>query len=386
MSDYNPTPVTRIDKFKAAIAGLFQTPTPVTREEFWMAKTADRIKAIEEGGGGGGATYTGADGILVNNTTHVISPDTTVLATKEDLEGVAEVFYATYGVTTAQQIIAVLNESPQKPIFFKRTNAATPYPVVKVPSLSADSVTLQIFQMQTNSGEHTPQVIEYTVVNSTWGSCSFDMALETELDNVNPLMVQGTNYGSNPNDGDTLSGITRTDMKATGWRNITFAQLWTWIVGRASKAISSSSADTEIPTAKSVYTYITNMFKGSSGTGNGAFAYNSSATAGLTIEGDYSTDYVRQVHRIGNMVTLNFCLKGTAVAASSNWTYLGVVASGFRPKRACSITAQVYNGGSGLNEAAGGYIRTDGNLVIWCNPKQASNNYQVRVNVTYEGA
>ena len=86
------------------------------------------------------------------------------------------------------------------------------------------------------------------------------------------------------------------------------------------------------------------------------------------------------------MVTLNFCLKGTAVAASSNWTYLGVVASGFRPKRACSITAQVYNGGSGLNEAAGGYIRTDGNLVIWCNPKQASNNYQVRVNVTYEGA
>lgn len=47
---------------------------------------------------------------------------------------------------------------------------------------------------------------------------------------------------------------------------------------------------------------------------------------------------------------------------------------------------RIDGGGSGLNEAAGGYIRTDGQLVLWCNAKQASNNYRVRVNVTYEGA
>lgn len=80
---FNPTPVTRLEKFLAAIAGLANAPTPVTRKEYWMSKTAARIKAIEEGGGGGGgATYTGEDGILVDNTNHVISPDMDVLAEK----------------------------------------------------------------------------------------------------------------------------------------------------------------------------------------------------------------------------------------------------------------------------------------------------------------
>ena len=51
---YNPTPVTRHEKFWAAIAGLFTAPDPITRIEFWMKKTSDRIKAIEDGGGGGG--------------------------------------------------------------------------------------------------------------------------------------------------------------------------------------------------------------------------------------------------------------------------------------------------------------------------------------------
>lgn len=88
---FNPTPVTRLEKFLAAIAGLVNAPTPVTRKEYWMSKTAARIKAIEEGGGGGGATYTGENGILVDNTNHVISPDMSVLAAKSDLDSIEEV-------------------------------------------------------------------------------------------------------------------------------------------------------------------------------------------------------------------------------------------------------------------------------------------------------
>lgn len=48
--DYDPKPVTRLEKIWAAMAGLFSpTAQPVKRLEYWMTKTADRIAAVEAG-------------------------------------------------------------------------------------------------------------------------------------------------------------------------------------------------------------------------------------------------------------------------------------------------------------------------------------------------
>lgn len=50
MLDYNPQPVTRLEKIWAAMAGLFSpAPEPVKRLEYWMTKTAERIAAVEAG-------------------------------------------------------------------------------------------------------------------------------------------------------------------------------------------------------------------------------------------------------------------------------------------------------------------------------------------------
>lgn len=116
--------------------------------------------------------------------------------------------------------------------------------------------------------------------------------------------------------------------------------------------------------------------------GNSAFVYRTSASAGLTITGDFTSAIPRNLHVSGGMVFLTFHLVGTATSASANWTYLGFVPAGLRPKQRTTVSAVVYNGN--LNEACGGDISTSGEIRIWCNPKTATNNYQVRITAFWQ--
>lgn len=93
--NYAPQPVTRWQKFWAALAGVIQNhPDPNTEDEYWLAKTADRIAAIEEGGGGGGNTeiYYTTDLWTIwkdNNTnTFIASKYLSIEATIEEASGV----------------------------------------------------------------------------------------------------------------------------------------------------------------------------------------------------------------------------------------------------------------------------------------------------------
>lgn len=119
--------------------------------------------------------------------------------------------------------------------------------------------------------------------------------------------------------------------------------------------------------------------------GNTAFIYNSSTTAGLTISGDYdSANAPRTLLVMGQLCHLNFTLKGSAVSSSANWTYLGQIQSAYRPSHPCTVVGMSYNGTQ--NEACGGYLTTDGQVVVWCNKKESTNNYQIRISATYNRA
>ena len=144
-----------------------------------------------------------------------------------------------------------------------------------------------------------------------------------------------------------------------------------------SKILSTSSTDSEIPTAKAVVDLSTPTTKYN----NDAFTYASS-TAGLSGIGEYDSNVPRRVVKFGKMVLLTFQCKATSVANSANWTYIGTVANGYRPVRETPIVAQVYN--NGTNEAAGGSILTNGQVKIWTNSKVAGNNWQMRVSAVYE--
>ena len=116
--------------------------------------------------------------------------------------------------------------------------------------------------------------------------------------------------------------------------------------------------------------------------GNDAFIYNSSQSQGLTITGDYNSNTPRTLLVKDKLCHLNFTLKGNAVNNSANWTSLGQVPEGYRPAHQCTVVGMAYNGTS--NEACGGYITTAGMVVVWTNAKVASNNYQIRISVTYD--
>lgn len=114
-----------------------------------------------------------------------------------------------------------------------------------------------------------------------------------------------------------------------------------------------------------------------------AFVYNSNRSAGFKITQDYETNVKRRAWKTGNICNISFHCKGDVDGSySANWTYLGQIPSGFRPKYKTPIVAMVYDGVNG-NDSAGGYIGTDGWIVIWTDNKLATNNYQVRINVTY---
>lgn len=112
-----------------------------------------------------------------------------------------------------------------------------------------------------------------------------------------------------------------------------------------------------------------------------AFAYSSSASAGYTINGDYETATPRRAWRMGGLAGVSFHCKGSTTANGANWTTIGQIPTGYRPKFKTPVVAMVYN--NGTNEAAGGHITTSGNLILWTDPKVAGNNYQVRVNAIY---
>lgn len=168
-------------------------------------------------------------------------------------------------------------------------------------------------------------------------------------------------------------------------KSMQLIKLWGWLVQSCcSETIPGPNnvPNLEVPTSQAIIDYITTVIKGTRATGNSAFTYNTSASQGYTINGDYDTNCPRQISKVGRRVNLSFCCKGSAVANSANWTSLGTVPKGYRPAKKTSIVAQVYSGTQ--NEAAGGYIDTSGWIVIWTNAKVATNNYQVRVNACWD--
>lgn len=180
---------------------------------------------------------------------------------------------------------------------------------------------------------------------------------------------------SAPTDTDKVSCIDNTTNKR--W---TFAKVWYWIVSKCVTALNSSSTNSQVPTAKAVLLLVAPQ----TDRGDLAVKYATSATAGLSNIGEYDSSIERRCVKFGKMVQLTFQLKGSvSSAASANWTIIGTVQSPYRPARETPITVQVYNGTS--NEAAGGTVRTDGTIRIWCNSKPVTNNYQMRCNAVYEG-
>ena len=117
-------------------------------------------------------------------------------------------------------------------------------------------------------------------------------------------------------------------------------------------------------------------------TGDEAFVYRTTASAGLTITGDYSGNTPRVLWIQGEMGHFSCTLKGTAVANAANWTYIGRLPVGKRPKYQFSIVGMAYTGNG--NEACGGYVTPSGDVVVWTNAKTATNNYQIRVSFSYE--
>lgn len=115
--------------------------------------------------------------------------------------------------------------------------------------------------------------------------------------------------------------------------------------------------------------------------GNTAFIYNSSSSAGLTISGDYNSNTPRTLLVTGQLCHLNFTLKGSSASYGANWTYLGRVPDVYKPAYQCTVVGMVYNGT--YNDSCGGYMSTDGWVVVWTDPKPSTNNYQIRVAVTY---
>lgn len=168
-------------------------------------------------------------------------------------------------------------------------------------------------------------------------------------------------------------------------KSMQLIKLWGWLVQSCcSETIPGPDnvPNLEVPTSQAIIDYVATAVKGTRATGSSAFTYNSNQTVGLTISGDYDSATPRQISKVGRRVNLSFCLKGTAVAAGANWTYIGTVPEGYRPVKRTSITAQIYNGNG--NEPAGGYVDPNGWVVIWTNTKSATNNYQVRVNSCWD--
>lgn len=117
-------------------------------------------------------------------------------------------------------------------------------------------------------------------------------------------------------------------------------------------------------------------------TGDAAMFYSTPTSQGYKVSGEYSSATPRRVFKNGKVVNLSFHCTGTATAIGAGWTTVGVVNTMYRPKYQIPIVAMVYDGNNG-NQATGGYINTGGSVVLWTNAKTTTNNYQVRLNVTY---
>lgn len=77
------------------------------------------------------------------------------------------------------------------------------------------------------------------------------------LDDKQDKLTDGTEITS-PANSDFLSGVNLSTKKV---HKVTFANIWNWIVGKASHVISNSSTHYEIPTSKGVYDYIDSLAK-----------------------------------------------------------------------------------------------------------------------------
>ena len=96
---------------------------------------------------------------------------------------------------------------------------------------------------------------------------------------------------------------------------------------------------------------------------------------------EYDSNVPRRAIKFGGICQLTFQSKGTIAAGSANWLTIGNVKSDYRPKQNTPIVVQVYN--NGTNESAGGTIKSNGDVIVWVNPKVGGSNYQIRCNAIY---
>ena len=227
-------------------------------------------------------------------------------------------------------------------------------------SLVSDTDIAQITTNKTNIATNTENIATNTGDIATLKTDKQDKITDSTLSSIS--------------DSTTVSSVSATDKT-----NKTFAlsKVWTWITGKLSTAISSSSTDTQIPSAKAVYT---NAIKPTNKTGNDALVISNNN--GLTNGADYAANVIRRIIVVGKIAYFTCHLKYTSSAVGANWTEIGVVPDGLRPANRMSVVGMVYN--NGLNESVGGNINTTGAISLWTNSKTAGNNYQVRIFACWE--
>ena len=147
--------------------------------------------------------------------------------------------------------------------------------------------------------------------------------------------------------------------------------------------ISGGNTISAKPDVLTTIARLDSALQGVQAAGDDAFVYNTLPSQGLSGLADYDAGTRRKVKKLGSIVSLFLHAKGTAVSNAAGLTTIGQVGSGYRPDEKTPILAQIYNGIS--SESAPGYIESDGRLVLLCNAKHATSNYQVIVNAVYNG-
>ena len=222
--------------------------------------------------------------------------------------------------------------------------------------------------------------------------------VQTQINSKQNKLTAGTEI-TTVADSTEVSNIDITNSKSNP---IKASSIWTYIKNKitgaisgivtsnltASRAlISNSSGKVAVSSVTSTelwyLSWLTKSLAVTEASGNNAFVYNTNRSSGLILTADYETDIKRRVWKQGNVCNLSFHWKGNVNDTySAYWTYIGQIPSGYRPKYKTPVVAMIYDGVNG-NDSAGGYIGTDGWVVLWTNNKQTTNNYQVRVNVSY---
>lgn len=153
----------RVTTLETQISNIINgsTETGCCRElENELNELRDRVTALEQGGGGGGSDCCDELRTEINN----LKVRLTII--ENQIGGQSKVFVATYGVTTAQELLTHVNNSnePFAPVIIKRGNDY--HTVTTAVKQSDEKVVLRT--IASSNGEF--YIFTYTITNGTWSS------------------------------------------------------------------------------------------------------------------------------------------------------------------------------------------------------------------------